>query len=139
MTRSYDRVERPQHGASDMNTSRVRFDQTRCVQRVQEALANLQDGVPSLYAITRQLGISERTLRRRLKSVGTSYNEILKEMRAAAAKNLLQNKMVTVDRVAAQLGYSESANFRHAFKRWTGQSPQSYRTTAGLQQIDLCI
>jgi AraC-like DNA-binding protein len=116
--------------------NRVKFDRTKCVQSVQEALANLQDGVPSLQAITRQLGVSERTLRRRLKSVGTSYNEILKEIRAAAAKNLLQNRMVTVDRVAAQLGYSESANFRHAFKRWTGQSPQSYRTAAGLEQID---
>ena len=119
-----------------MSTGRARFDQTRCVQSVQDALANLQDGVPSLNAITRQLGISERTLRRRLKSVGTSYNEILKEMRAAAAKDLLQNKMVTVDRVAAQLGYSESANFRHAFKRWTGQSPQSYRSAARAEQID---
>ena len=119
-----------------MSSSRVKYDQTKCVQNVQEALANLQDGVPSLHAITRQFGVSERTLRRRLKSVGTSYNEILKEIRAAAAKNLLQNRMVTVDRVAAQLGYSESANFRHAFKRWTGQSPQSYRAAAGLGQID---
>jgi AraC-like DNA-binding protein len=120
-----------------MSTGRARFDQTRCVQSVQDALSNLQDGVPPLNAITRRLGISERTLRRRLKSVGTSYNGILKEMRAAAAKDLLQNKMVTVDRVAAQLGYSESANFRHAFKRWTGQSPQSYRSAACTEQIDL--
>ena len=124
-------------GSAEMSQGRVRFDQTRCVQSVQDALANLQDGVPSLNAITRQLGISERTLRRRLKSVGTSYNEILKQMRANAAKNLLQDGMVTVDRVAAQLGYSESANFRHAFKRWTGHSPQSYRFAARLAQIDL--
>lgn len=122
-----------------MSTARARFDHTQCVRGVQDALANLQDGVPSLYAITRQLGISERTLRRRLKSVGTSYNEILKRMRATAAKNLLQDGMVTVDRVAAQLGYSESANFRHAFKRWTGHSPQSYRYAARLEQSELNI
>jgi AraC-like DNA-binding protein len=122
-----------------MSIGRVRFDQSRCVQSVKDALANLQDGVPSLHVITRRLGISERTLRRRLKSIGTSYSEILKEMRAMAAKNLLRDKMVTVDRVAAQLGYSESANFRHAFKRWTGQSPYSYRSTARLEQSDLNI
>jgi AraC-like DNA-binding protein len=126
-------------GSDEMSTGRVRFDQSRCMQSVQDALANLQDGVPSLHVITRRLGISERTLRRRLKSVGTSYNEILKEMRATAAKNLLRDKMVTVDRVAAQLGYSESANFRHAFKRWTGQSPHSYRSTARSEPSDLNI
>jgi AraC-like DNA-binding protein len=128
-----------ENGSHEMSTGRGRFEQSRCVQSVKDALANLQDGVPPLRLITRRLGISERTLRRRLKSVGTSYNEILKEMRATAAKNLLQNKMVTVDRVAAQLGYSESANFRHAFKRWTGQSPHSYRSAARLEQSDLNI
>jgi AraC-like DNA-binding protein len=119
-----------------MSTGCARFDQARCVQSVRDALANLQDGVPSLSAITRQLGVSERTLRRRLKSVGTSYNEILKEMRATVAMQLLLEKMVTVDRIAVQLGYSESANFRHAFRRWTGHSPQSYRFAARLEQID---
>jgi AraC-like DNA-binding protein len=122
-----------------MSKGRVRFDQSCCAQTVQDALANLQDGVPSFRVITRRLGISERTLRRRLKSVGTSYNEILQELRAVAAKNLLRDKMVTVDRVAAQLGYSESANFRHAFKRWTGQSPHSFRSTSRMEKSDLNI
>jgi AraC-like DNA-binding protein len=120
-----------------MSKPRARLDQARCVQSVQEALANLDHGVPTLGVITRQLGISERTLRRRLKSVGTSYNAILKDMRATVAKDLLLNRAATVDRVATQLGYSETANFRHAFKRWTGHSPQSYRSAARPERVDL--
>lgn len=117
-----------------MSSSRVRLDQVRCVQSVQDALADMHNGVPPLAAITRRLGISERTLRRRLKSVGTSYNALLKEMRSRVAKELLLTRTATVDRVAAQLGYSETANFRHAFKRWTGHSPQSYRCAAQPEQ-----
>jgi AraC-like DNA-binding protein len=117
-----------------MRMDRTRLGQVRCVQGVRDALANLQDGVPSLCAIARRMGVSERTLRRRLKSGGTSYNTILREMRAAVAKNVLLDRMVTVDRIATQLGYSETANFRHAFKRWTGHSPQSYRSAVSLEQ-----
>lgn len=110
--------------------TRARFDEVRCVEGVREALGDLQHGVPSLAVITRAMGISERTLRRRLRAVGTSYNTILSEVRARVAKNILLDQMITVDCVAAQLGYSETANFRHAFKRWTGHSPQSYRSAA---------
>ena len=114
-----------------------RSKNAECVQRVCEVLADLQEGVPSLQAITQQMGVSERTLRRRLKAMGTSYNEILRELRASAAKQLLLDQLATVDRIAAQLGYSESANFRHAFKKWTGLSPQSYRSAARAGQTEI--
>lgn len=117
-----------------MTIDRACFDHFRCVQRVLAALGNLEAGVPTLYAITLQLGISERTLRRRLKSSGTSYSQILRELRANVAKQLLLDELVTVDRIAAQLGYSESANFRHAFRRWTGQSPRSYRRATSAER-----
>ncbi|WP_323993227.1 AraC family transcriptional regulator ligand-binding domain-containing protein [Nguyenibacter sp. L1] len=97
------------------------------VTEIRNRLDNLTDGVPSFSALARDIGMSERTLRRRLLDLGTSYTAILDEVRFEKARLLLLQSGVTTDMIARKLGYTETSNFRHAFRRWAGHSPQSFR------------
>lgn len=76
------------------------------------------------------LSLHSRSLRRRLEAEGTSYREILTDVRRGLAIEYLRSTRMTNEEIAARLGYSDAANFRHAFVRWTGSSPQSYRGAA---------
>lgn len=69
-----------------------------------------------------------RTLRRRLAGVGNSYLALLDDVRRDAAIHLMEQTTLPVAEVAGQLGYAESASFRHAFRRWTALSPSQYRS-----------
>jgi AraC-like DNA-binding protein len=80
--------------------------------------------------LPRAFGMSERSLRRRLRGEGTSSREIVNDVRHDGALRLLRNDRVSLDEVAFRLGFSGSSAFRRAFRRWTGRSPASYR--AGL-------
>jgi AraC-like DNA-binding protein len=97
------------------------------VRALQAAVFDLERGPASLGDIASRLALSERTLRRRLRALGTSYNRILQDVRSATAKECLRDSTLTMESIAWRLGYTETANFRHAFKRWTGQSPQAFR------------
>jgi AraC-like DNA-binding protein len=74
-----------------------------------------------------RLGMSRRTLVRRLQEHGTSYSELLKEARYRTAMHYLHNTPHTVDDIAFLLGYAECAPFVRAFKRWSGRAPLEYR------------
>jgi AraC-like DNA-binding protein len=69
------------------------------------------------------LGLSERTLRRRLADEGVAFQQLLDELRAALAERLLATGSLTVDEVALRLGYAEASSFIHAHKRWFGRTP----------------
>ena len=73
------------------------------------------------------MNVSSRTLHRRLSSEGTSYKEILAEIRKTKAIELLTETLAPVESIAMDLGYSDVTNFYHAFKSWTGKTPISYR------------
>jgi AraC-like DNA-binding protein len=97
-------------------------------QRVGEVLVQL--GHPqrmNMDMVARSLGLSVRSLRRRLASEQKSYHEIERDALATAAKYMLRNGMLTIQEVAYQMGFSNSTAFHHAFKRWTGVTPTSYR------------
>jgi AraC-like DNA-binding protein len=103
-------------------------DSTPALIRALQALVfDLERGPASLGDVANRLALSERTLRRRLRALGTSYNKILQDARSSSAKEWLRDRNLTMESIAWRLGYTETANFRHAFKRWTGQSPQAYR------------
>lgn len=82
---------------------------------------------PSIHSMARELSMEPRTLRRRLEAQGTSYRQLLAEVRRMLAIEYLQRTRMTTEEIAARLGYSDAANFRHAFSRWTGKSPHEYR------------
>lgn len=73
------------------------------------------------------IGMSERTLQRRLAEDGTSFNEVLDQIRFDAARQLLQNDSVSVTDISGELGYKDPANFTRAFRRWAGVSPRKHR------------
>lgn len=76
--------------------------------------------------VARQLGVSTRTLRRRLQDEGTSFRALLDEFREALAEELLTTGAVPVEDVAFRLGYAEASSFIHAFKRWKGVTPTAF-------------
>ena len=77
-------------------------------------------------AVARDLGLSERTLRRRLAEQGTSYQELLDEVRASLSTELLTRARLSVEDTALRLGYAEASSFIHAFKRWHGVTPARF-------------
>lgn len=82
---------------------------------------------PSIDAIASDLRLHPRTLRRRLQGAGTSYKGIVAGVRKHLALGYLKQTRMTNEEIAERLGYSDTANFRHAFKRWTAGLPGDYR------------
>lgn len=76
----------------------------------------------TMTAVADQLGMQERTLRRRLAAEGTSFGAIVDEVRRKLALEYLQTTRMSVDDVAWKVGFSDSANLRRAIRRWTGQT-----------------
>jgi AraC-like DNA-binding protein len=82
---------------------------------------------PSLDDVSARLEIPVRTLRRKLQDERTSFREILDQLRAEVAIKYLRDTKMTIDDIARALGFSETANLRHAFRRWKETSPLEYR------------
>jgi AraC-like DNA-binding protein len=82
---------------------------------------------PTLPVIAAELNLHPRTLRRQLAAEATSFRALLTEARSALAVDLLCNVGLTVEEVAKRLGYNDTAAFSHAFKRWHGMAPKSFR------------
>jgi AraC-like DNA-binding protein len=78
-------------------------------------------------SVARTLAMSRRTLTRQLAEEGTSFRAIFDAVRAELARALLQDRSLSIADVAFFLQYSEPAAFHRSFRRWTGQTPQSYR------------
>ena len=79
--------------------------------------------------VAQLLGISRRTLTRRLTDDGTSFRELLDEVRAELAQALLQDPTLSIADIAYFLQYSEPAAFHRSFRRWTGKTPQNFRSS----------
>ena len=99
--------------------------------RVRGAVGRTNGGFRSLEEVASGLHISARTLKRRLAARGVTYSHLLEEQRREKALLLLRTPSLSLDEVAEQLGYSDTSNFRRAFRRWTGVSPATYRRTGG--------
>jgi len=82
---------------------------------------------PTIEQAAERLNLSTRTLRRRLKAEGSSFRELLDEVRFQMAREYLTETRLPLAEVSWLLGYTEPGNFSHAFKRWSGLSPRSYR------------
>ncbi|MBX3619886.1 MAG: AraC family transcriptional regulator [Rhizobacter sp.] len=95
--------------------------------RLGELLLQQPGHFPDIETASAQLQMNSRTLRRRLASEGTSYQQVLDDVRRQLAIDCLQHTRMSVDDIASSLGFSDAANFRHAFKRWTGRTTGAYR------------
>jgi AraC-like DNA-binding protein len=97
-------------------------------QQVERALQDLlPTGEPNIGEVARLLGTSSRTLQRQLLDRGTNFREILRDVRHDLAMRYLRESSTSITEVAFLLGFSETAAFSRAFKRWTGQAPSRFR------------
>ena len=97
------------------------------IREVRSLVHDSNAGFRSLDAVAEMLNLSERTLKRQLAQEGTTFSDILEDMRRQEAIHLLLNSSESLERIAEALGYSDVANFNRAFKRWTGTTPGQYR------------
>jgi AraC-like DNA-binding protein len=82
---------------------------------------------PTLATVAKQLRTTPRTLRRQLQSKGTSLRQLSDELRVHIAVRYLRETKMRTEDIAFALGFSDAANFRHAFRRWTGRTPNEFR------------
>jgi AraC-like DNA-binding protein len=87
----------------------------------------LPHGKAGAGEVARQLGMSHRTLARRLAAEGLTFSEIQTELKADLAKHYLREGDLPISQIAWLLGYREVSAFTHAFKRWTGTAPRQSR------------
>lgn len=96
---------------------------------VENAVAALLPHGPTRFeTVARKLGVSPRTLRRKLSAEGVTFAGILDDLRFALAKRYLAERDLSISRIAWLLGYTEVSAFSHAFRRWTGRTPRALRS-----------
>ena len=99
--------------------------------KVENAIAALlPHGEMHFDAVATELGLSGRTLARRLASEGHSFSKILDGLRSSLARRYLAESDMSISEIAWLLGYSEVASFTHAFHRWRGTNPRTERAKA---------
>lgn len=87
----------------------------------------LPNGRAQAQNVAKALALSVRTLSRRLADEGTTYADVIDQLRRSLARQYLKDQSMSLSQIAWLLGYEGSASFSHAFKRWTGRSPSAVR------------
>jgi AraC-like DNA-binding protein len=80
--------------------------------------------------VARSLGMSERTLARKLSDDGLNFTQILQQLRRDLALRYLDDRKLPVSKIAWLFGFREVSAFTHAYKRWTGKTPRQIRTAS---------
>jgi AraC-like DNA-binding protein len=96
-------------------------------KKVHDLLVRAPNPFPSLDEVAGQMYTTPRTLRRKLADQGTSYQKILNDLRKNLAIKFLRETSLSMEEIAERVGFSDSRNFRHAFKKWTDSTPSSHR------------
>ena len=97
-------------------------------ERVRRSIIEtMPDGSVSAERVAAMLNVSRRTLTRQLSDEGSSFRALLEEIRQRFAKHYLESTHMSASDIAFSLGFSQSAAFVRAFRRWTGYSPGEYR------------
>lgn len=97
------------------------------LRRLTPALSN---GVPQAAEVARDMGMSERTLYRRLADEGLTFRDVLIQAQSSLAQELLRDSTSSIAEIAFLTGFSEQSTFSRAFKRWVGQAPAQFRQHA---------
>ena len=117
-----------------MDDAPVSVTPNTSADEVQRLMLEKQTGFPSLAVTARALHVAPRTLHRRLEDEGTSFKALLEGVRHTLALAHLRQGRYTVDEIAYALGYTDTANFRRAFRRWESKPPSAFRPLSGDQQ-----
>lgn len=112
------------------NTARTLVDDVRKV------LSEMINGDrPAISKVAKSLGMSVRTLQRRLGELGTSYQDLLDNVRHQWAQRLLKTKDLGIGEVAFLLGFEEVNSFARAFQDWEGTTPAKWRTQTSREHV----
>ncbi|MBR8257230.1 AraC family transcriptional regulator [Burkholderia ambifaria] len=98
------------------------------VSTITAILMNQNGDIENVDSVAEKLGVSVRTLHRRLAAEGITYKSIVDEVRQKLAFRYLKQTTMTIEQIAEQTGFSDASNFRKAFKRWTGRTPGDVRS-----------
>ncbi len=135
MLESENRLGDP--GLSDFMTKHLdeefnsRDDDTSLSQAIVHRLTPaLSNGAPQAAHVAQEMGMSERTLYRRLAEEGLTYRDVLGQAQVALARDLLRDGKASIAEIAFMTGFSEQSTFSRAFKRWVGQAPARFRQQA---------
>lgn len=101
-------------------------------EHVQAFLARNLDSTNGLAEVAAELGLTVRTLQRRLSGRGLTFRMLHTRSRLAKAQWLLRASDAPIGEIALSVGYSELSSFNHAFRRWVGETPRSYRSRQAL-------
>lgn len=99
-------------------------------QVVRALVTGLQTGAVGITPIARRIGMTARTLQRRLAASGTSFADLVQRARRAAAERYLSDGVLPMAEISFLLGFADQSNFHRAFRRWTGVTPGEYRAQA---------
>ena len=103
-------------------------DSATIAERVHAVLLELlPGGTPSIDAVSSKLFVSSRTLQRRLKQEGKSFQDLLHKTREALAKHYLKTSSLSAAEISFLLGFEEPNSFFRAFHLWTGKTPEQVR------------
>ena len=105
----------------------VRCEIAKRIESSGQATAQLD---VSAEIIAEGLGLSDRTVRRRLRECGVRYQQLLDGVRCERARVALSQPGTTVGEVAFSLGFSDTSAFHKAFRRWTGMRPSDWQNGA---------
>jgi len=106
--------------------------QEHIVARVRAALLpRLAGGEARLAPVAAELGLSPRTLQRKLAEAGSSYQEVLDALRFGLARDYLRRRELGLVDIAFLLGFQEQSAFTHAFREWSGMNPGAWREQVG--------
>lgn len=89
----------------------------------------LASGRPEIADVARELGMSERTLQRRITEDGTSFRQLTLETRQEVVRHLLSEPSIEIDEIACLLGYEDTNSFYRAFRAWEGTTPARWRAS----------
>ncbi len=110
--------------------------QPQLLHQVCRALRTLLlNGKSSGDDLAQLLAMHRRTLNRRLREHGTTFQEVLDEVRFEAARQLLSYSELPLDDIAASLGYAGVSTFMRSFRRWTGNTPGQWRRQAQRERV----
>lgn len=87
----------------------------------------LASGRPEMVEVARELGMSERTLQRRITEAGTSFRQLMLETRQEVVRHLLTEPSIEIDEIACLVGYEDTNSFYRAFRSWEGTTPARWR------------
>jgi AraC-like DNA-binding protein len=104
-------------------------------ERVQEVLLQSGSEFPTSMHVANQLHMSESTLQRRLAKEGYKFQQLLDQVRNKLAHEYLTGTQLTINEISALLGFSDAANFRRSFKRWSKKTPTEERNEAFIDDL----